>query len=302
VQISVLICTHNPRKNYLERVLAGLRQQTLPRCEWELLLIDNASDVPLENRIDISWHPSARHVREAELGLTPARLRGIREAKGSIIIFVDDDNVLSDDYLAEAQNIGDFYPYLGAWGAGIIRPEFESPPPRWAEPYLPYLALHELEFVRWSNSINDWEATPVGAGLIVRRNVAERYNEDLAADRTRIQFDRRGKSLEGAGDFDLVLSSRFLGLGWGNFPTLRIVHLMPRERTTKEYLLRMIEAASFSLVMVSRKTGRNIPQREGRLKQSARACLIFLTKGWVHVRFFEAQQRGFDRGLKQSEV
>lgn len=206
--------------------------------------------------------------------------------------------MLCDDYLAEAQNIGDRHPFLGAWGAGVITPEFEAPPPPWAKPYLPYLALHEFDFVRWSNNVDDWEATPVGAGLIVRRNVAERYSEDLSADGARNQFDRRGKSLAGGGDIDLAYSSRWFGLGWGNFPTLRMAHLMPRERTTKEYLLKIMEATSFSLVLLARKSGRRLPIQESRLKKAVRAGLILVTKGWVHVRFFGAQQKGIDRGLR----
>jgi glycosyltransferase involved in cell wall biosynthesis len=51
--LSVIICTHNPRKDYLERVLKALQEQTLPSESWELLLIDNASDNLLEKKIDL---------------------------------------------------------------------------------------------------------------------------------------------------------------------------------------------------------------------------------------------------------
>jgi glycosyltransferase involved in cell wall biosynthesis len=101
LNLSVVICSHNPRPDYLARVLAALQAQTLPLADWELLLIDNASAEPLEGRFDLSWHPNARHVREEVLGLTPARLRGIAEAASPLLVFVDDDNVLSSDYLAQ---------------------------------------------------------------------------------------------------------------------------------------------------------------------------------------------------------
>ena len=92
--ISVIICSHNPRPEYLRRTLEALKAQTLPTKDWELLLVDNASKEPLAGRFDLSWHPNARHVRENELGLTTARLRGIREAHSDLLVFVDDDNVL----------------------------------------------------------------------------------------------------------------------------------------------------------------------------------------------------------------
>ena len=92
--VSVVIPTHNPRHDYLARVVDALRQQTLPREQWELLVVDNGSEQPLRAAgpkyqgskglkgeessadIDLGWHANARIVREEELGLTYARLRG----------------------------------------------------------------------------------------------------------------------------------------------------------------------------------------------------------------------------------
>ena len=76
LELSVIICSHNPRASYLRRVLEGLRQQTLPRESWELLLVDNASKALLASAFDISWHPNGRHILEQELGLAPARQAG----------------------------------------------------------------------------------------------------------------------------------------------------------------------------------------------------------------------------------
>src|SRR5215216_3255811 len=98
-ELSVIICTHNPRREYLERALAGLAAQTLPRDQWELVLVDNASNPPLEPWFDVSREPKPRLIQETQLGLTHARLRGVRESSGEIIVFVDDDNVLAPDYL-----------------------------------------------------------------------------------------------------------------------------------------------------------------------------------------------------------
>jgi len=97
--VSVILCTHNPRADYLDRVLVGLRRQTLSVQHWELLLIDNASNESLAARFDIGWHPNGRHVREDELGLTPARLRWVAEAVAELPLFVDEGNVLNPNDL-----------------------------------------------------------------------------------------------------------------------------------------------------------------------------------------------------------
>src|SRR6516165_1100002 len=125
---SVILCTHNPRPEYLVRVVASLRGQTLPAKEWELLLIDNASKQTLAQTVDVSWHSRGRHIREDELGLTAARLRGIQEASGELLVFVDDDNLLRPDFLARATAISARCPDLGTFGAGILEPEFEVQP------------------------------------------------------------------------------------------------------------------------------------------------------------------------------
>ena len=45
--VSVVISTHNPRMDFLARVIEALKQQTLPREQWELLIVDNGSTQPL---------------------------------------------------------------------------------------------------------------------------------------------------------------------------------------------------------------------------------------------------------------
>ncbi len=81
--LSVVLCTHNPRRAVLEETLAALRRrQPLDDGGWELIIIDNASTTPLDGSIDLSGFEGARIVREERLGLTQARLRGLAEGVG----------------------------------------------------------------------------------------------------------------------------------------------------------------------------------------------------------------------------
>src|SRR5262245_3180408 len=99
LRASVVICTHNPRLDYLRRALDGLKAQALPRDRWELLVVDNASDTAPVAAADLAWHPRAAVVREDVLGLTAARVRGIAATNGDLVVFVDDDNIVAPDYL-----------------------------------------------------------------------------------------------------------------------------------------------------------------------------------------------------------
>src|SRR6516164_4942040 len=149
-KVSVIICTHNARPDYFARCLAALRTQTLKVENWDLLIVDNLSEPPVGPPIDLSWQPNARVVREMTLGLTPARLYGIRESRADLLVFVDDDNVLSNDYLQRALAIADEHHFLGAW-SGQCLPEFDRAPPEWTRRYWGTLCIREFGKDVWSN-------------------------------------------------------------------------------------------------------------------------------------------------------
>jgi glycosyltransferase involved in cell wall biosynthesis len=252
MNLSVIICAHNPRADYLRRVLDALNAQALRKEQWELLLIDNASTEPLSRVWDLSWHPQARHLRENEPGLTPARLRGIQESKGALLVFVDDDNVLESDYLTLAAEMADDWPMLGAW-AGEALPEFEIEPAAELSPYINMMASSpdDGKFGKdiWSN-IRGTAATPSGTGMCVRRAVATEYFKLATQDENRRRLDRCGQSLVSGGDTDMAFTACELGLGTGFFHKLKLTHLIPSHRVTLNYLLRLKEAMSYSAVIV----------------------------------------------------
>jgi glycosyltransferase involved in cell wall biosynthesis len=236
--ISVIICTHNPRADYFSRVLDALRLQTLSKEQWELLLIDNASKEKLTDLLDLSWHPHGKIVREDEIGLTPARLRGIKESSGGLLIFVDDDNVLAADYLANGLNIAEGWPMLGAFGASISG-EFETPPPDWINPYLEGLAIRELDRDYWCN-LGGWSlALPYGAGLCIRRQVAADYLQKASTSEIRKMLGRSGAKMGAGEDHDLAECALDIGLGVARFTALKILHLIPKSRLTADYVVQL---------------------------------------------------------------
>lgn len=245
--LSVIICTHNPREDYLRRVLEALNRQTLTKDQWELLLIDNASAEPLSGKYDLSWHPQARHVREQELGLTPARLRGIREACADLLVFVDDDNVLAPDYLDQALKIANEKPWVGAFG-GNIEPEFECEPEPGLGKLVDWVGVVRVKQEKWALGTAEiaQQYCPIGAGMVIRRCVALRYAELLESDPIRKKLDRKGATLLCHGDTDMALCACDLGMAVGRFPCLQLIHLIPARRAKEKYIFRLIEDAAFS--------------------------------------------------------
>ena len=246
VSVSVVLCTRNPRPDYLRRVLAALREQSIALEQWELLLIDNASQQCLADAWDISWHPFGRHVREDQAGLTQARLRGIKESCGELIVFIDDDNILAPDFLDQARTIQPLHPNLGVFGSGVLTPEFEVPPPPELIARLSLLALRSVRRVLWSNNIADFDCLPWGAGLCVKRPIANVYQDLVARLKANALLDRRGERLFSGGDDLFSWASIGAGQGFGIFPNLRVTHLIPATRLNRQYYLRLIHDHALS--------------------------------------------------------
>jgi glycosyltransferase involved in cell wall biosynthesis len=273
-------------------VLTGLRNQDVSHEQWELLVVDNASEPSVQSRWDISWHPNSRHVREDELGLAAARRRGIGEAISDLFVFVDDDNVLANDYLSQVLRISQEWPVLGTWGSGTIVPEFEKEPADYLRPYLVgYLALRTVPQASWSNVMSCNAATPAGAGMCVRAHVAKEYRNLVEKDTINLS-GRKGTSLVGHEDYEISYTGCRLGFGMGVFPDLRITHLIPKERISEEYLLRLAEANQISGGILDYKWLGKAPRDPLSVKGMLSMVKNVVLTGGFHRKHHLAQMRG----------
>jgi glycosyltransferase involved in cell wall biosynthesis len=244
--LSVIVCTHNPQADCLRRTLESLAVQTLPKEQWELLIVDNASQPPLAERCDIAWHPRGRHVREDRLGLTFARLCGINNSTGQLLFFVDDDTLLVPDYLENALGIAARHPHLAVFGAGIVEPEFEIQPPAELNHLLFLLALRSVPSPRWSNHPKNSPCLPFGAGLCVHRKTAEQFAALVEQLKTGMVLGRKGGELFSHEDDLFSWAAAEDGRGFGIFPELRLTHLISAGRLNRDYFLRLIYYSAFS--------------------------------------------------------
>ena len=294
MKLSVIICTHNPRADYMPRALAALAAQTLAHDAWELLIIDNCSTEPVAGRFDLGWRPDVRFVREDKLGLTPARLRGIQEARGDLLVFVDDDNVLDPDYLVTALRIARERPWLGAW-SGQCRAEFEVQPEEWTRRYWGNLCIREFATDVWSNLPRLPETMAAGAGLCVRKAVGAEYVRLHETGARPFEMDRTGNSLMSGGDNDLAACACDIGLGQGLTADLKLTHLISRGRTTLDYLARLAEGIYFSAVVISHMRGEACEVQSYRVRR--RDKLRALVNRGPHRRIALAVLRGRRKGL-----
>jgi glycosyltransferase involved in cell wall biosynthesis len=247
MKLTVILPAHNPDPERLRRTLLGLRAQTLSVEEWETVLVDNASAKFPDPGFLAACAPANLSVcAESELGLTAARMRGFTAARADLAVLVDDDNVLSPDYLEQVVAIFATRPRLGTAG-GRSAPEFDREPPAWAREFFPLLALRDLgdrEIVvpelRPAGAVrNEYPAcAPIGAGMALRRGAWMAWLEARRRPGF-IASDRCGGDLTSGGDNDIVLGSLQAGWHTGYFPQLRLTHLIPAARLDAGYLARL---------------------------------------------------------------
>jgi len=293
-QITVITSTYNPRPDHLSRIVVALQEQTLPATEWEYLLVDNNSTPSVT--VDLDWHPQARLLYEPRLGKIHALLRAVKEAQGELLVIVDDDNVLSPNYLKVALEIASAKPFLGVWG-GQILPEFEVPAPDWVSPYLHYLTLKSFSREEWSNLHTG--PAPAGAGMCLRSSVASCFVENLASHPERLQLGRTGCSVLTGEDWEMSLAACDLGLGMGHMPQLSLTHLIAASRLETDYMMHLVETMSFSRQVFVHMRGLHSelqypPTRLQRLERWLKSLGI----DSVRRKFLQAEWRALDQANK----
>lgn len=266
--LSVVLATYNPRADYLQRVIEGLKAQTFPRERWEFIVVDNNSQpllrvVGLKDQetkrqpddgvkgaeavaIDLSWHPDARLVVETQQGLSHARRRGFEEAKGELIVNLDDDAVLDPDYLEQIVALAERFPSIGAFGCQIYG-EFEVDPVWPRQEY--YGAERLVESDVWSNIGDHFASTPGGAGSVVRRNVARAYVAKMSSDPRWGLLGRSAGKWLSCEDIEIAMVACDLELGKGVFRSLNLTHLIPASKMTEEFQCKNAYGNGYSSVV-----------------------------------------------------
>lgn len=105
MKISLIICSRN-RALVLERCLSSIATAitAVQSLDVELVVVNNGSvddtSVRVKKFADGQCFP-VRLVFEGRKGLSRARNRGLREARGDLLVFTDDDCCLSADYFCD---------------------------------------------------------------------------------------------------------------------------------------------------------------------------------------------------------
>lgn len=128
--LSIIICTYN--RNYLIKdCLNALVVQIKNKPQVEILIINNFHDLYNHEELEliVSDYPQVILKQEKIAGLSIARNRGLKESNGKWLAYIDDDALVSQNYISLALDIisSNKYDCFG----GDIRSWWKYGQPKW---------------------------------------------------------------------------------------------------------------------------------------------------------------------------
>jgi glycosyltransferase involved in cell wall biosynthesis len=258
-KVSVILCTYNPRRDLLAWALSSVLRQSLPAEEFELVVVDNNSDPPVTPDL-IEQHSNGRIVREPRQGLTYARTAGIRATTAPLIVFIDDDNYIDSDYLEQALKIAEEQPWIGCFG-GKSRAVLEAAIPAWKNCLLGYLGVRDYGPNAITSTKDCWgEWEPIGAGMVCRRDIAERFAEWVAVLPNAAKLGRNGRRLMSGEDTLIAQASYQCNYSCSYQPALKLSHWIKAPRLSCLVLARTITGHGRSHVILLSLRGQTVPR------------------------------------------
>lgn len=233
MKITVILCTFD-RCRELAKALNSLAASILPESvEWEVLVVDNNSTDQTRDVVEdfCNRHSGRfRYLIEPQQGKSYALNAGIREARGDVLAFMDDDVTVEPTWL---HNLTAPL-HSGEWAGvgGRILPERTFSPPPWI-PLRERYALAPLAVFTPDLEAGPLNESPFGANMAFQKRVFENYG-GFRTDLGPAPGSGNPQKSE-----DSELGCRLLAVGerLRYEPSAIVYHSVPPHRVQKKYFL-----------------------------------------------------------------
>jgi len=245
--ITVSIFCYNSENRITETLQHLSRQKFSTSVDWEILLIDNNSKDQTIKVAEQVWHSCNcavpfRIVREEQQGLSYSKMRAINEANYDIVVFVDDDNWLFDNYVETAFTFMIQHPEVGLCGGQSIA-KYEEMPAEWFDEFKNIIAIGK-QGSKTEDVTSDRQFV-WGAGSVIRKSaIVKAINYGFKI----ITTGRKGGKLL-AGD-DLELSNAIRASNYKIYynESLILYHYIPGFRVQWPYIKKIYKGFGASSI------------------------------------------------------
>lgn len=222
IKYSIIICSYN-RFELLTETIDSVLSVLKNRVDSEILIIDNKStDLTPSIEGKYCTNSTVKYFLETKQGLSHARNRGIKEALGEILVYLDDDIELVENYFNICDEI--FLDDSISISGGKVLP-FKTKIPDWL-PYKYYFLVSIYDMGNYSKSVKYL----MGGNFAIRRNAA------LNIGYYNVSLGRNGKVLAGGEEIDYQNRANVIGYKMFYHPEQNILHKI-NEKLNKNYVL-----------------------------------------------------------------
>jgi glycosyltransferase involved in cell wall biosynthesis len=223
INFSIIVCTYN-RCEYLKETIESIIDAIDNRQDCELLIIDNNSG-DQTSAIVKSFNSclSLKYFLETRQGLSHARNRGMQEAAGEVLVYLDDDIELPSNYFEVCDQIFQ-NPEIAISGGKVLPHKVNIPD--WLPKKYYFLV-----------SVFDEGNEPKHIAYLMGANFAIRRSTALQIGEFNTNLGRKGSSLAGGEEIDYLNRASQLGFRIMYNPDQKLWHKI-NEKLNETYVLK----------------------------------------------------------------
>lgn len=241
----IIICTYNGEKIIKRAIESILRQKKFIEVVNNFYIVDNNSNDRTKELI-LNYEKGNKKIKylfQPKQGLSNARLKGVQNVTSDWIIFIDDDNILDQNWLVNAKKYIKENLKVGVFNGAVyplIEDELSVKERINLKVAYKGLACTHLkkEDINLENNIHPCKL-PFGAGLVIKAKELKKL-----AEKGWLKSEGRkgcGKLVSGE-DTEMVMAILEKGYLSGYMPKCQIQHLIDKNRLQEEYLISLFKS------------------------------------------------------------
>ncbi len=238
--ISVIVCTYN-RSSSLKGCLQSLKKQTANKSIYEVIVVDNNSSDNTEEIIKYFTKSrlTIRLVKEKNQGLSFARNRGWKDAKGIYVAYIDDDAIAESEWVEQIAHFLKTHPQVGVFGGPYDRFS-PNPLPAWLPENYGTLNLGNKR--KLLNTKDDWLS---GSNIIFKKAILEQYSG------FKTNLGMKGDKILYGEETELLIRLKKMEEAVYYVPNIRVKHLVAERKLSLWWLLKSDYFRNFSISLMN---------------------------------------------------
>jgi len=287
MDISIIIATHN-RAHLFRRTLESFEKLCTDGIEWELFVVDNASNDNGETEKLLKEYESKLPMTvlsEPTPGKNRALNKAILLAKGSLFVFTDNDIIADTMWISSYWDAFLRWPSADIFG-GRIQPLFPAKTPEYllGDDFL----FRGMSFSEYLPKVSEGEPAniPMGPNMAIRATVFQQYSylESIGPS---------GKQYPMGSETELIRRLINDGKKYVYVPASRVEHIIEAHQVTEQWLLQRAFRFGWGRSFYITKTKKSIGGIPFYVLRKAMSAWIL-----YYVSFFVTKGKKISRGMR----